>query len=104
MLTSDPEQWLRNYKRKCVLGNCIFYFLKLEKVLLLILTLFFLSIFNCLTSASETLVNMTLFLRYLFILFWFFSFKGQDQWWRQKYMTCMFLVLLYLFLYKINLD
>jgi hypothetical protein len=55
----SPGHWLRNYKRKCFFENCVFYFLKLEKVLFLMTTLFFLSTYSCLTSAPGTLVNMT---------------------------------------------
>jgi len=53
MLIGALGHWLRNYKREYFLENYIFYFFKLEKVLLLMLTLFFLSIFSCLTSARE---------------------------------------------------
>ena len=56
----NQGHWLRNYKRKCSFENCVFYFLKFEKVLLLMLTLFFLSILDCLTSVPEAPVNTTL--------------------------------------------
>jgi len=51
MLTNASGHWLKNYKRKYFLENCVFYFLKFEKVLSLKLTLFFLSTYNCLTNA-----------------------------------------------------
>ena len=58
MLTSAPGHWLRNYKRKYCIRNCVFYFLKVKKVFFSMQ--FFFSTFNSLTSASGALVNKTL--------------------------------------------
>jgi len=66
--------WLRNYKRKCYLGTCVFYFLKLEKVLFLMLNLFFLTIFNCLISVSEHWLTWPFFIL-------FFASRNRLKWW-----------------------
>jgi len=60
MLTSAPGQWLRNYKKKYCIGNCVFYFFKVKKMFSSMQNLNFLSTFSFLTSASEALVNKTL--------------------------------------------
>jgi len=51
--------WLRNYKRKYCIGNCVFYFFKVKKVFFSMQNLTFLFIFSCLTSAPVILVNKT---------------------------------------------
>ena len=50
--------WLMNYKKKYFFENCVFYFLKLEKLLLLMLTLFFLSILR-----SPSLLHLGLWMQ-----------------------------------------
>jgi hypothetical protein len=54
-----PGHWLRNYIKKYCIGNCVFHFLKVKKVLFSIQNLTFFSIFISLTSASGALVNKT---------------------------------------------
>lgn len=52
MLTSAEGHLLKDYyKIKYSFGNCIFYFLKVEKVLFLIQNLSFLFTFSLLTNA-----------------------------------------------------